>query len=107
MITGESIPVDKGDGDRVIGGTTNKNGYLHIKATSVGSHTVLANIIEMVVKARASKPSIQRIADRCAKYFIPVVLGIASLSSLYWLLVAQFPIQFAVTVFATKTLVKS
>ncbi len=105
MITGESIPVDKGEGNRVIGGTTNKNGYLHIKATSVGSHTVLANIIEMVVKARASKPSIQRIADRCAKYFIPVVLGIASLSSLYWLLVGQFPIQFAVTVFATVLVV--
>ncbi len=105
MITGESIPVDKGEGDRVIGGTTNKNGYLHIKATSVGSHTVLANIIEMVVKARASKPSIQRIADRCAKYFIPVVLGIATLSSLYWLLVGQFPIQFAVTVFATVLVV--
>ena len=105
MITGESIPVDKIEGNRVIGGTTNKNGYLHIKATSVGSHTVLANIIEMVVKARASKPSIQRIADRCAKYFIPVVLGIASLSSLYWLLVGQFPIQFAVTVFATVLVV--
>ncbi len=105
MITGESIPVDKGEGDRVIGGTTNKNGYLHIKATSVGSHTVLANIIEMVVKAKASKPSIQRIADRCAKYFIPVVLGIAALSSLYWMLVAQFPIQFAVTVFATVLVV--
>jgi len=105
MITGESIPVDKGEGDRVIGGTTNRNGYLHIKATSVGSQTVLANIIEMVVRARASKPSIQRIADRCAKYFIPVVLGIAALSSLYWLLVGQFPIQFAVTVFATVLVV--
>ena len=105
MITGESIPVDKGEGEKVIGGTTNKNGYLHIRATSVGSQTVLANIIEMVIKARASKPSIQRIADRCAKYFIPVVLGIAALSSLYWLLVWQFPIQFAVTVFATVLVV--
>jgi Cu+-exporting ATPase len=105
MITGESIPVDKGEGDRVIGGTMNKNGYLHIKATSVGSQTVLANIIEMVVKARASKPSIQRIADRCAKYFIPAVLAIAFISSLYWLLVGQFPIQFAVTVFATVLVV--
>jgi Cu+-exporting ATPase len=105
MITGESIPVDKGEGEKVIGGTTNKNGYLHISATSVGSQTVLANIIEMVIKARASKPSIQRIADRCAKYFIPVVLGIAALSSLYWLLAGQFPFQFAVTVFATVLVV--
>ena len=105
MITGESIPADKGEGNRVIGGTTSKNGYLHIKATSVGNQTVLSNIIEMVVKARANKPTIQRIADRCATYFIPVVMGIAVLSSLYWLLVVQFPIQFAVTVFATVLVV--
>jgi len=73
MITGESIPVYKKIGHKVIGGTTNKNGYLHIKATSVGSQTVLANIVEMVRKSRENKPSIQRIADKCAKYFIPVV----------------------------------
>lgn len=105
MITGESVPLDKVEGDRVIGGTTSKNGYLHIKATSVGNQTVLSNIIEMVVKARANKPSIQKIADRCAKYFIPVVLGIAALSCMFWLLVMQFPIQFAVTVFATVLVV--
>ena len=106
MITGESIPVDKGEGDKVIGGTTNKNGYLHIKATSVGSQTVLANIIEMVIKARASKPSIQRIADRCAKYFIPVVLGIAvSYPLCIGCLWGNLPVQFAVTVFATVLVV--
>ena len=105
MITGESIPMDKKMGDKVIGGTANKNGYLHIKASSVGSQTVLANIVEMVVKARANKPSIQRVADRCAKYFIPVVLSIAVSSSLYWMLVGQASTQFVVTVFATVLVV--
>ncbi len=86
MITGESIPIDKKTYDKVIGGTINKNGYLHIKATSVGNQTVLANIIEMVRKARTSKPSIQRIADKCAKYFIPSVIFTALASSLLFLL---------------------
>lgn len=101
MITGESIPVDKKIGDKVIGGTINKNSYLKFKATNVGSHTVLANIIKMVEKARTSKPSIQRIADQAARYFIPIVIVIAIASSLYWLLAAQAPLQLVVTVFAT------
>jgi Cu+-exporting ATPase len=105
MITGESILIDKRIGDKVIGGTINKNGYLHVRATNVGSQTVLSTIIEMVKKARANKPSIQRIADRCAKYFIPVVFTIAVVSSLYWLLVAQTSIQFVITVFATVLVV--
>jgi P-type Cu+ transporter len=102
MITGESIPIDKKMDGKVIGGTINKNGYLHIKATSVGNQTVLANIIEMVRKARASnKPSIQRITDKCAKYFIPSVLIIAFVSSLSWLLIAHESISFVITIFAT------
>lgn len=105
MITGESIPVDKKVGDKVIGGTVNKNGYLKLKATNVGSQTVLANIIEMVEKARTSKPSIQRIADQAAIYFIPIVIAIAIASSLYWLLAAQTSVQFVVTVFATVLVV--
>lgn len=105
MITGESIPAEKRINDKVIGGTINKNGYIHVKATSIGSQTVLASIIELISKAKTNKPSVQKIADRCAKYFIPVVLSIALISSLYWLLVAQAPIQFAVTVFATVLVV--
>ncbi len=101
MITGESSLIDKKTGDKVIGGTTNKNGYLHIKATSVGSQTVLANIVEMVRQAKASKPSIQRIADKCAKYFVPIVFAIALASSIYWLIIVDVPIQFGITVFAT------
>jgi len=101
MITGESAPIDKKVGDEVIGGTINKNGYLQFKATNVGNHTVLANIIEMVKKARMSKAPIQRIADRAVQYFIPIVLSIAIASSLYWIFVGNQSIPFAITVFAT------
>jgi P-type Cu+ transporter len=101
MITGESVPVDKKVGDEVIGGTINKNGYLQFKATSVGNHTVLASIIEMVKRARVSKAPIQRIADRAVQYFIPIVLSIAIASSLYWIFVGHQTISFAITVFAT------
>ncbi len=101
MITGESVPIDKKVGDEVIGGTINMNGYLQFKATNVGNHTVLANIIEMVKKASMSKAPIQRIADRAVQYFIPIVLSIAIVSSLYWIFVVQQSISFAITVFAT------
>jgi P-type Cu+ transporter len=101
IITGESVPVDKKIGDRIIGGSINKNGYLQFKATTVGSHTVLASIIEMVKRAKMSKAPVQRIADRAVQYFIPIILSIAIASSLYWLFVAHQPISFAVTVFAT------
>jgi P-type Cu+ transporter len=101
IITGESVPVDKKIGDRIIGGSINKNGYLQFKATTVGSHTVLASIIEMVKRAKMSKAPVQRIADRAVQYFIPIILSIAISSSLYWLFVAHQPISFAITVFAT------
>ncbi|HEX2408962.1 MAG TPA: heavy metal translocating P-type ATPase, partial [Nitrososphaeraceae archaeon] len=105
MITGESIPTDKSVGNKVIGGTMNKSGYLEIKATNVGSQTVLANIVEMVKKAQATKPSIQRIADTIAKYFIPLIFIIALASSIYWLIVAHASLQFVITVFATVLVV--
>lgn len=100
MITGESVPVEKMAGDRVIGGTINKSGYLRIWATGVGKHTVLSHIIETVESARASRPQIQRIADRAARSFVPIVITIASAATLYWLAVGQ-PVPFIVTVFAT------
>jgi P-type Cu+ transporter len=105
MITGESIPVEKKIGDRVTGGTLNKNGYLQFKATNVRSNTVLASIIDMVRKARMSKAPVQRIADRAVQYFIPTVLMIAISASLYWLFVANESISFAITVFATVLVV--
>lgn len=105
MITGESIPINKSIGDKVIGGTINKNGYLQFKASAVGSHTVLASIIDMVKRARKSKAPVQRLADRAVRYFIPIVLTIALTSSLYWLFVANESISFAITVFATVLVV--
>jgi len=104
MITGESIPVDKKPGDRVIGGTMNQNGYLRFEASQVGSHTALAGIIDLVEKARTSKAPIQRIADRAVEYFVPVVFLIAITSSLFWAVYMQ-SIPFALTVFATVLVV--
>ncbi|MGC2575871.1 MAG: copper-translocating P-type ATPase [Candidatus Nitrosopolaris sp.] len=101
MITGESVPIDKKVGDDVIGGTINMDGHLLFKATKVGNHTVLASIIEMVKQARMSKAPIQRIADRAVQYFIPIVLSIAIVSSLYWIFVVHQSISFGITVFAT------
>ena len=105
MITGESMPVGKRFGGKVIGGTINKNGYLKFKATGVGSHTVLASIIEMVQRAKTSKAPIQRITDKAVRYFVPIVFAIAVTSSLCWLLVFHESISFAVTVFATVLVV--
>src|SRR5215212_3659626 len=105
MITGESIPVDKKIGDKVIGATINKNGYIRFKAIAVGSHTILASIIEMVERARVSKAPVQRIADKAVRYFIPIVLFIAAASSIYWLFIAEQSIAFAITIFATVLVV--
>jgi Cu+-exporting ATPase len=105
MITGESIPVEKKVGDKVTGGTLNKNGYLRFKTTTVGSNTVLANIVDLVRKARMSKAPVQRIADRAVQYFIPTVLMIAIGASCYWFFIANEPISFAITVFATVLVV--
>ena len=101
VITGESVPIDKNVGDEVIGGTINMNSYIQFKATNVGNHTVLANIIEMVKRAKMSKAPIQKIADRAVQYFIPIVISIAIASSLYWILVGNQSISFGITVFAT------
>jgi Cu+-exporting ATPase len=105
MVTGESIPVDKKPGDRVIGGTVNTSGYLRFRAEKVGADTVLAQIIATVQKARKSRAPVQRVADRAVQYFVPIVFAIAAASSLYWLLAAQQPVGFVVTVFATVLVV--
>ena len=84
MITGESIPVDKGAGDALIGATVNQRGLLHVQATKVGSDTVLASIVRMVEQAQGSKAPIQRIADTISSIFVPTVLVIASLTFIVW-----------------------
>jgi len=84
MLTGESLPVDKGPGDPVIGGTLNKFGLLTFEATKVGRETALAQIIKLVEQAQGSKAPIQRLADRVSAVFVPVVIGIALLTFVIW-----------------------
>src|SRR5581483_9883786 len=84
MITGESIPVEKADGDSLIGATINQRGLLRMRATKVGADTVLANIIRMVEQAQGSKAPIQRQADTISGIFVPTVLVIAALTFIMW-----------------------
>ncbi len=84
MITGESLPVEKNIGDRVIGGTINKNGSIEFCATAVGAQTVLARIVKLVEEAQGSKAPIQNLADKIASMFVPIVIGLAILTFLLW-----------------------
>jgi len=86
MVTGEPMPVTKQPGDEVIGGTINEDGALRVRATKVGSATALAQIVELVRQAQASKPPIQRIADRVAEVFTPAILLVAILTFCAWML---------------------
>jgi Cu+-exporting ATPase len=85
MITGESLPVDKKTGDEVIGATLNKQGLLTVEATKVGKETALAQIIRLVEQAQGSRAPIQRLVDRVAAYFVPIVIVIAALTFVVWL----------------------
>lgn len=91
MITGEPVPIEKTEGDRVTGGTINKNGTLAIRATAVGSDTVLAQIVDMVAGARRSRAPIQGLADRVSEVFVPTVVGIAILAFVVWLFAGPSP----------------
>jgi len=88
MITGESLPVDKGPGDALIGATINRQGMVKLQATAVGRETALAQIIRLVEEAQGSKAPIQRLADQVAAVFVPAVIGIAILTFLAWLFLA-------------------
>ena len=91
MLTGESMPVDKAPGVQVIGGTLNRTGLLHCKATRVGAETALAQIIKMVEEAQASTAQIQRIADQVTAKFVPAVVIIAFVAFFGWWLAGNFP----------------
>jgi Cu+-exporting ATPase len=84
MLTGESLPVEKGPGDPVIGATLNKLGLLKFEATRVGKETALAQIVRLVEDAQGSKAPIQKIADQISAVFVPAVLGLAALTFLGW-----------------------
>ena len=91
MLTGESMPVEKGPGDAVTGATINKNGSLVIKAGKVGADTVLAQIVAMVSNARRSRAPIQGLADRVSALFVPTVVGIAILAFAAWMIFGPEP----------------
>lgn len=103
-ITGENIPVEKKEGDEVIGATINKTGVLKFKAARVGKDTMLAQIIKIVEEAMGSKAPIQLLADKVSFYFVPTVIGIAFLALIVWLILGQ-PFTFALTVFVAVLII--
>ncbi|MCX2948115.1 heavy metal translocating P-type ATPase [Lentzea sp. NEAU-D7] len=96
MVTGESVPVEVGVGDQVVGGTVNAGGRLVVEASSVGADTQLARMARLVEQAQAGKAEVQRLADRVSAVFVPVVVLIALASFGAWLLAGR-PLEFAVT----------
>ncbi len=91
MLTGESLPVEKGPGERVIGGTLNTSGVLKIRVEKTGQDTVLATIARLVEEAQGSKARIQRLADKVAGVFVPLVLLVATVTFLAWYLWGPAP----------------
>ena len=100
MLTGESMPVEKGAGDDVAGGTMNTSGTLRFRATRVGADTALAQIVRLVEEAQGSKAPIQRLVDRVASVFVPVVFAVATLTAILWWIYGPEPhFAYAVTAF--------
>jgi Cu+-exporting ATPase len=98
MLTGESIPVEKTIGDKIIGASINKNGAIKYKATRVGKDTALAQIIKLVEDAQGSKAPIAKLADIISGYFVPVVILIATISAFAWYISGKTAV-FALTIF--------
>ena len=94
MVTGESIPVEKKEGDSVIGGTINKTGLITIRATKVGKETFISQIVRFVEEAQARKAPIQRFADKIASRFVPAVVCIALITLVVWVILGK-PISFS------------
>jgi Cu+-exporting ATPase len=86
MATGESMPVNRGPGDELIGATVNQEGLLKVKATKIGKDTFLAQVIKMVEECQGSKVPIQEFADRITAYFVPIILAVAGIAFLSWLI---------------------
>ncbi|MGP0567115.1 MULTISPECIES: heavy metal translocating P-type ATPase [unclassified Nitrospina] len=112
MISGESVPVEKKEGDDVIGASINKTGYFKMKATRLGRDSVLAHIIRMVQEAQGSKAPVQRLVDKVAGVFVPVVIGIALVAFGFWWLagpsVAALPTEpglFAMMIFISVMII--
>jgi len=106
MVTGESLPVEKRAGDDVTGGTLNRSGTFRFRVTRVGADTLLAQIVRMVEEAQGSKAPIQRLVDRVAAVFVPVVLVVAFASALAWLAFGPYPsFGYALTAFVAVLII--
>ena len=99
MLTGESVPVEKQVGDRVIGGSMNYNGAMEVEVTHVGSDTMLSKIIHLIEDAQGRKAPISKLADQVAGYFVPAVMAIALVSALAWWIFGGRDLAFVLTIF--------
>ena len=100
MLTGESLPVEKGEGDEVIGGSINQDGVLYVSVTRLGDDSTLAKIIRFVEDAQGKKAPISKVADRVAGVFVPVVMAIAVVAAAEWLLLG-YDFAFALRIFTS------
>ena len=106
MVTGESVPVEKAGGDDVTGGTLNRSGTFRFRVTKVGADTLLAQIVRLVEEAQGSKAPIQRLVDRIASVFVPIVFVIAFASAAAWLVFGPQPsLGFALTTFVAVLII--
>jgi Cu+-exporting ATPase len=105
MITGESIPVTKGIGDQVIGGTINKEGALKVEVTRIGMNTTLQQIVRMVEEAQLSRAQIQNLADKIAAYFVPAITAIGLIAFLGWFLFTDVGFSSSLTAFISVVIV--
>jgi len=96
-LTGESMPVEKSEGDKVIAATVNKSGYLQFRATRIGDDTTLAQIIRLVEEAASSKAPISQLADKISAIFVPTVMVISVVATIVWLLLG-YPFDFALSI---------
>jgi P-type Cu+ transporter len=105
MVTGESVPAQKGSGDEVIGATINRTGLLKVRADKVGQDTALHQIVKLVEEAQVGRAPIQRLADRVAAYFVPVVIAAAAVAGLSWFYLGHIGLDFSVLAFVSVVVI--
>ncbi|MBG9986407.1 copper-translocating P-type ATPase [Facklamia sp. DSM 111018] len=105
MLTGESIPINKGPQDKVIGASLNKSGSFIYEVTQVGQDTTLAKIVKMVQDAQAGKAPIANLADKISAYFVPTIILLAILAGLFWFFIMKEPLDFALQIFISVLII--